>query len=149
LSEDLKVKKVKAYPFPVKLTHGAEVITGQLVKLTQIGFLAEVPLGGLKSGDKCECEFTTPVLNQIVLLPCIVVKLYTQRTTGTNPAIQIPPADGKPETAADKNAPAGTSPKTIMLIEFHFGATTAQAREAIVAFINAANKAAPPAKPAK
>jgi hypothetical protein len=77
-SSDVVVKKVPAYPIAAQLKMNTAVGKAGLVKLTQLGFLAEVDITNLIPGDKCDIEFTIPVLGHHIAEPIVVIKQYTR-----------------------------------------------------------------------
>lgn len=76
---NVKIKKVKAYPIPAKMTVGTspETVSGQVLKLNQRGFLIEANVPAWKTGDKFSITFELPVLHKVLNEACVVVKLYT------------------------------------------------------------------------
>jgi len=77
--QNSKVKKVKAFPIPAKMTVGAspESVSGQILKLNARGFLIEANVPAWKTGDKFTVQFQLPVLNNVLTETCVVVKMYT------------------------------------------------------------------------
>ena len=72
------VKKVSAFPFPITITLGALVLTGQVVKMTGLGLMAEVTSGLVAAGDKVEMSFVFPVVKEPIACSGVVVKLLQQ-----------------------------------------------------------------------
>lgn len=69
------VKKVSPYPISLKLEKGGAWIEAKIVKLTQMGFLAEMaPM--LKVGDQYSLHFEIPVLQEQIQALGKVIKTY-------------------------------------------------------------------------
>lgn len=90
MTEKTKPVKVKAFPIAAKMTLGAPVastpapgagssaaVDAKILKLTQAGFLLEMPIAGLKTGAKFTIDFEIPVTHHKVSEACVIVKLYT------------------------------------------------------------------------
>lgn len=80
MSQEVKIKKVRPYPFSVLLFSGTPTpLRGQVHKLTQIGFIVEMANHQLLHiNDKYEAEFEIPVMSYSVKEPVVVVKFYDQ-----------------------------------------------------------------------
>lgn len=92
----VQIKKVKAYPIAVQFKTATAVLPGQIVKLTQNGFLAEVGATSLQPGEKFECTFELPVMHHLVTEPVVMIKFYTQwagKSQTPNPATSAPHAE--------------------------------------------------------
>lgn len=139
MSEQIKVKKVRAYPIPATLTIGTANLSGQVVKLTTQGFLAECALTALKPGDKFEIKFELPVLNVSIAEACVLVKVYSH--WGTMPTGGSAAAEGQSLTppSAPEGA-AGASSKVNLLIEGHFQNTSLKGKERLTSFLNALSR---------
>lgn len=75
-TKTIKVKII-AFPMAAKMTVGADTVDGQILKLTPSGFLIEMPLQGLKTGEKFQVAFEIPITHHQVTEACVIVKLYT------------------------------------------------------------------------
>lgn len=142
MSEQTKVKKVRAYPIPATLTLGTANLSGQVVKLTPQGFLLECPLTALKPGDKFEIKFELPVLNVSIAEACVLVKVYSH--WGTMPTGGSAAAEGGSLTPPPgQQATPGAAPassKVNLLIEAHFQNASLQGKERINSFLNALSR---------
>jgi len=138
LADEVRIKKVKAYPFAVTLKHPAGAVQGQIVKLAQTGFLAETASTAFKTGEKVECSFELPVLHKWVNEICVVVKLYTQWAGGAGGGTQSAPTAAVSQQTPPPGQPP--PPKTVALVEFHFQGLSLEHRENVTAFLNAATK---------
>jgi hypothetical protein len=78
--ENVRVKKVQAYPFAAQLVLKSGPVPAKILKLTQAGFLAEIASPILQAGEKLEVTFETPVLHATVKEQCVVIKLYTKHS---------------------------------------------------------------------
>lgn len=89
-------KKVSAYPFAtsMKLESG-EAFSGQVVKLAQTGFIAELSPGPIvKVAIKLDFDFELPALHARIAGKGVIVKLYNQLANqpANQPANQAGPA---------------------------------------------------------
>jgi hypothetical protein len=114
--QQVKVKKVNAYPIPAKIKFASGEVTVQIMKLAPIGFLCEIPNNQLQPGEKFECSFELPVIHKTVTEPIVAVKIYNQWSGG----------------AKDGASGAGG---VHHLAEFHFVALSAAGREATEQFL--------------
>ncbi len=130
---NVRIKKVNAYPIPITMKSATETHTGKIVKITDVGFLAEFHAPTLKPGEKFECAFELPVLHAAISEYVVLVKLYTQWAPGTHGG---PPA-AAPVTK-EPPAPAGSqaSSHVLHLCELHFLSLSITNRAQIVAFVN-------------
>lgn len=77
-----KVIRIKPYPIPVSLgkigqAEGAAAQIGQIVKLTEFGFLFTSTTGYLyRAGHKYNCTFELPAMHVEISGPIKVVKTY-------------------------------------------------------------------------
>ena len=78
--EQVVVKKVRAYPIKgqLKSLSTGTSISMSIVKLTEIGFLAEVAPTAMQPGEKFDCNFEIPVMNHAIAGPVALMKLYHQ-----------------------------------------------------------------------
>jgi len=81
LTDQLKVKKVKAYPIPGSLKQESGLVPIRIVKLVLQGFLAEVDVGYIQPGDRFQVGFELPVSHHLVSENIVIVKLYNQSRT--------------------------------------------------------------------
>ncbi len=112
------------------------------MKLTPAGFLFEITFGGLKTGEKFDCEFDLPVLHKIVTEPCVVVKLYTQwagQSAGSTPNDK--PNDKPVSPTAAVQTSNVLPAKTTTLVEAHFISPSPATREHVAEFLSAVQKA--------
>ncbi len=77
MSAPVKIVKVKPYPIKAKMTVGAAVVEGQILKLTPTGFLIDAPVPGMKTGIKFQIKFKLPLKDYEIDEACVLVKLYT------------------------------------------------------------------------
>jgi hypothetical protein len=78
VSEKPGVVKVKAFPFPVTIKNGANVIPGEVVRMSGLGIMAEIQSGMIAVGDKPDIEFTLPVVKDVIMCQGLVVKFLQQ-----------------------------------------------------------------------
>lgn len=87
MTDQLKIKKVKAYPIPGSLKQESRPESGfvpiRIVKLVLQGFLAEVDVGYIQPGDRFHVSFELPVSHHLVLENIVIVKLYNH-SSGAN-----------------------------------------------------------------
>lgn len=77
MGAQVKTVKVKPFPIKAKMIVGETPVDGQILKLTNTGFLIEAPVPGLKTGAKFQVAFTIPLTTHEVKEACVLVKLYT------------------------------------------------------------------------
>ena len=108
-----KVVKVKVspYPIPIAIAIPQRAFKGNIVKLTLIGFLAEVPDAFL-TGNKADVQFILPVLGLEFKEPVVVIKVYDQY-------------QGKTEKGAE----------VYRLVEFHFRTVSSDTKDKILRFL--------------
>jgi hypothetical protein len=131
---NVRIKKVSAYPIPITMKSATETLAGKIVKITDVGFLAEFHAPTLKPGEKFECAFELPVLHAAISEPVVLVKLYTQWAAGTQTAPSPSPAPAAKEAAPPPNSQA--SSHVLHLCELHFLSLSITNRAQIVAFVN-------------
>jgi hypothetical protein len=81
-STGIAEKKATAYPIKgqLRLPASGSAMAMAIVKLTEIGFLAEVPPSGVKAGEKFECSFEIPVNHHPISTSLTLIKIYNQTT---------------------------------------------------------------------
>jgi hypothetical protein len=144
--QPVKIKKVKAFPIAGQLKTSAAAFPIQVVKLTQLGFLAEITASMLQPGEKFESIFELPVLHRPINEQVVLIKLYNQ--WGGNLAAMSPAATGStapapPANSETTNSGVSSSPAVLRLIEVHFVALSESGRGNIVNFLNTLRKSAP------
>jgi hypothetical protein len=127
--QNIKVKKVKAFPIAGQLKTASSLISMQVMKLTPLGFLAEISENTLQPGEKFDCTFDIPVMHRTINEPVVMIKLYNQWGGSLTDA---PPASAGASTAT------GTS--VLRLIEVHFVALSSAGKANIVAFLTSLQK---------
>ena len=144
MAAEVRIKKVSAYPFPVQIKFETSASTGQIVKLTQSGFLAEISLNAVQPGEKFECTFELPVSHALIVEPCVLIKLYNQWGPGAKPAAgtaPTPPPSAAPVTPSAGVATPASAGLTIQrLAEVHFQDLKQENWKKITAFLNSLNK---------
>lgn len=85
-SENVIKKKIKPYPFECVLTGKTQPTKAQIVKLTDIGFLATVGRDFFKAHDVLQVDFLLPVSKDAVCTQAKVVATYDKykNADGTN-----------------------------------------------------------------
>ena len=77
------VKKVKAYPISAVLKGKTTQMSASIMKLAEVGFLAELSSGVVTVGDKFDFTFELPVMHKVITGEGVVVKVYNQFSGGT------------------------------------------------------------------
>ena len=103
--------KVSPYPIPLAISTPSGPHKGNILKLTFIGFLAEVP-DAFVTGNKLDVQFILPVLGLEFKEPVVVIKVYDQY-------------QGKTDKGAE----------VYRLVEFHFRTIGQDAKEKIGRFL--------------
>ena len=98
-------EKVKAYPIPAQIVSDLGPAKAEILKLTYVGFMAEIGESKIQAGDKLEVTFEFPVVHLRMKELGVVVKLYNQ--FAPLPKMNSEAA-GKPE-AKPATSPAETS----------------------------------------
>lgn len=124
MAADANIKKVKPYPFKANMKDAFGTFAGHVVKLTLQGLMIEVGGTSVQPGDKVEVNFTTPVLNGVVVVAGVVVKVYNQMTGGTGAAVSVPGSAGVPGAASN-----------IRLVEIHFKSVLPESMNHIARFL--------------
>jgi hypothetical protein len=78
LANNVQVKKIQAYPIAAVLALTKGPVPASILKLTPLGFLAEIATPFLQAGEKIEVSFDTPIHRKSVKEKCVVIKLYAQ-----------------------------------------------------------------------
>ncbi len=110
----VRVKKVRPYPIPATISGGEKPLSGNLIKLTQMGFLIEVGANFMKVGEKYQVAFDIPMANWNVHEGVVVVKSYNQ-------------------FGGAVGAAAGGS--LVRVLEMHFRSLSSASKEHIVDFL--------------
>ncbi len=110
-----KVKKVQAYPIRCKASVGNENLEIWIVKLTKIGFMAEVSDFRFRITEKVNAEFILPVMDYDISVDCSVVKVYDNYKVIQSKA------------SADKDS-------KVHLVEMHFRNISLEAQVNIASF---------------
>jgi hypothetical protein len=144
LADEVRIKKVNAYPFAVQIKFETSASVGQIVKLTQSGFLAEISLNALQPGEKFECTFELPVSHAVITEPCVLIKLYNQwgageKTSATGTEAKAPAAP-PPVVSAGVSTPAAAGLSIQRLAEVHFVNLKQDNWKKITAFLGSMNK---------
>jgi hypothetical protein len=144
LADEVRIKKVSAYPFAVQIKLETSASVGQIVKLTQSGFLAEISISTLQPGEKFECTFELPVSHAVITEPCVLIKLYNQwgaggKTSATVTEAQAP-AQPPPVVSAGVSTPAAAGLSIQRLAEVHFVNLKQDNWKKITTFLSSLNK---------
>lgn len=76
-AENVQVRKISPYPIEVAVIKEGPPAQGQIMKLTDVGFLMKVPSTQFyKVGENCQVQFELPVVHETVKAQCKVVKTY-------------------------------------------------------------------------
>lgn len=117
---------------------------GQILKLTLVGFMAELQTPFLQAGDKIEVTFELPVTKKLVKEQCVVIKLYNQ----WRPQEESSPGPETLDASANTPAPIpipGHKPGTVQHIaEIHFKPLTQAGKSAINEFLRRLHGSTPP-----
>ena len=151
MAENVKIKKVQAYPIACNITVGTTGTLTQILKLTLQGFLADCPIKAIRPGDRVGCSFEIPVMHHMISEPCKVIKVYNQYNTPTPESPLATPltaasAGGKSANSKDaaqksQGQPAPTAAaKSTQIVEFHFVALQGPNRDRIGSFLQALQK---------
>lgn len=118
------VKKVKSFPFPAQFKTANSSFSGQIVKLTALGFLAEVSVSNIQPLERMECSFTFPVLLTSMTEPIVTVKIYNQWTGSVS----------RDQAAGPTQGPV------VHLVEMHFTALSHEAKATLKSFLTSSTK---------
>jgi hypothetical protein len=113
-----QIKKVKPFPFTAQFTSGEMAFTGQILKMSQVGFLAEVASASVRVGEKVDVQFKLPVLHHEISTTGLIIKIYNQLTGGIG----------------------ASGAKNIVVTEVHFKAMSETSKAHITEFLKAASK---------
>jgi hypothetical protein len=137
LADQIKVKKVSAYPIPAKIKLASGEMPAAILKIAQQGFICEINDNKLQPGERFECTFELPVIHHLVTDLIVAVKIYNQWSGGGTPAggaAPHAPASGSSSGAA--SSPSNSQPGTIQhLAEFHFVQPSPTTKDAIGKFL--------------
>lgn len=142
------VKKVAAYPIATQLVieSSGSVIPGQIVRLTQSGFLVEVDDLSVKLGKEYEVRFKLPASDRRLAEKVKVVKTYDRYNQGGLTLSQSAKqsTEGGKESPVDVSVSASQS-KIKRLAEMHFLRISLEEKKWIRDFIMSIHQA--PEKP--
>lgn len=148
--QPIKAKPVKAYPVLVSFKLASGTASGQILKLTQNGFLAETTANMLQPGDRFEVAFELPFLAHPVNEPAVVIKLYNQWGGSQNAGVANASAGATPGGAVAAPAAGGGAAAAptaaggvivVRLVEIHFQSLSHANKERITTFLNIVAKA--------
>ena len=76
LNEAVIVTKIKAYPIPVKvwLSETNPPLSGQILRVTKLGFQMEIQSTLFKIGEQYKVEFTLPLYNKTIAENIKIIK---------------------------------------------------------------------------
>ena len=146
MPNEVRIKKVKAYPIPAQIVSDLGPAKAEILKLTYVGFMAEIGESKIQAGDKLEVTFEFPVVHLRMKELGVVVKLYNQ--FAPLPKMNSEAA-GKPE-AKPATSPAETSKVdrhgvemggVMHLAEIHFKPLSAKGKQNISQFLKMLSQA--------
>ncbi len=73
---DQQVKRIKPYPIVIQLTGSAGVVSGKILKVVLMGFIADLGQSVLTVMDTYDVIFELPVLHHTIHTQAKVVKTY-------------------------------------------------------------------------
>ncbi len=113
----MELKKIQPYPIIVKLlkVENSPPISGQIRKLTSVGFMVDIENFFLKVGEEFKCDFSIPISHFQIHEAVKVVKTLDRF---------------KDITTKDK----------IHIIELHFKSLSSEGRKAISQFTSSINQ---------
>lgn len=82
------VKKVSPYPIAVQLGTSTPPVMAQILKLTSVGFMAELGKGVVQVGSELAVQFQIPVLGSQVAVRAKVMKTYDRYNPKGQPNIE-------------------------------------------------------------
>jgi len=89
MSNEVKVKRVKPYPFPAVVESTTVKIPVEVMLLTARGFIARVANSAIfHVGSSCKTEFELPVFKRILASPLRVIKTYDRATEGKDQKVE-------------------------------------------------------------
>lgn len=135
------VKKVKPFPIPgqIKAASGA-TFPIQIMKLTNLGFLAEIAPAPIQPGEKFEVHFEFPVLHRFLTELVVMVKLYQSWGASSSSLPQASSAKEGENTSQSQQQPAASHVGIVQLIEMHFLGLSAEGRKNIDTYLAQAQK---------
>lgn len=78
MKKEIKVKKVPAFPFPIKLVGPGGEHKAQVVKAGKNGLILDLVGLTLKVSDRYQVSFDLPVLKKHIEETAVVVKIYSK-----------------------------------------------------------------------
>ena len=111
--ENVQIKKVKPYPFAAQFTKGAQIFTGQVIKLVMHGFMVELGPIVTKVGDLYQVSFILPSEDLPIITQVKVIKTY------------------------DKYQAVEAPTKAVRLAEFHFVLPNEELKKKVKHFLKA------------
>lgn len=141
MPNEVRKKKINAYPIPGQMVSALGPAKAQILKLTLLGFIAEIGESKIQAGDKLEMAFELPVVHMKVKELGVVVKLYNQfAPLRPNSAVEgTPQSSSQPSTAEATNSKVdrhGVEFGGVMhLAEIHFKPLSPEGRKTINHFL--------------
>ena len=120
---DVNVKRVKAFPIRAAIKTESAALPALILKMTSLGFLADLGPFQPKTGAKMEISFELPVVHHNISSHVIVVKTYNQLGPG-----QVAPTPGTPASNIH------------CIGEMHFRSLSDADREQLSKFLEQANR---------
>lgn len=111
MPNDVRLKKVKPYPFPAGLDQAGVKQSVEIMLLTARGFIARLDKAIVHVGGHAKCNFEIPVFHKSIEAPVRVLKTYDR-------VVEAP------------------AKKVERLAEFHFDSPTAEQTQLIERFMN-------------
>lgn len=124
------VKKVKAFPFPVQFKSASFSFSGQIGKMTTLGFIAEVSKTDLQPLEKLECAFTFPLSEVSVAEKVVVVKIHNQWAGSI----------GGAKSQDSTSQASAKTPGVLHLVEMHFVELSRAGKTHIDSFLRSLKK---------
>ena len=144
----------KLYPFVIMIKSAHGDLRGQILKLTNSGFLAEVPESKLQPGDTVTLSFELGAAGRVSGAPGRIVKYYSQWSVSPQngaashahwTASSAGPM-GSQKLSADNKTPGGKAPAPAgsarigHLLEIHFLDLPISVVESISTFLRSSSK---------
>lgn len=116
LKEEVKVLRVQPYPIHLDMLkgEGQPKVVGSIVKLTQVGFLAQFKAGLFRGNENWIAQFELPVVHEVFSEGVKVIKTYE---------------------SLDHYIKGNSTEKKIT-VEFHFKAIPTEKLQKVVDFLN-------------
>jgi hypothetical protein len=111
MSEEVRVKRIRPFPFEGQITIGAQSVPVRIHKMTLTGLLLEAN-AFLKVGQRYTLQFTLPVLKSQVTADVVAVKTWDQFA-----------------------APISKGGTVLKMIELHFKDVPGESHANVVAFL--------------